>query len=422
MKKLKPSFYNLVLEGRENQRIMYNSLSKAYIQIDEGLLEKDNLNMEKLVITGKENIDLLIQMGFLVEDEENELDQIEYVYNKYYFSATSLNIILTPTLRCNFKCPYCFEAGYDSKWNEQELYFATLKKYAKKYFPMYNSVEISLFGGEPLLCKDAIFDFLEYIKKREYAKKITTSITTNGSLLDENVIDNLNKYNCRAVQITIDGTEKIHDANRIFKNGQGSFKLLINKIKLLVTRLDPITKIILRINLNNVSPKDVESTLELFDKKECNRIELLFRPIYQTHDYHETNLSKLKHLREYYEMGKKLGFSIVTNNYFYKTCEACGDDNFFYLMPDLSMWKCINDLSFEKAKIGKIIENGEVKINSSNLINWRKAANCFEDKNCKECKLLPDCYGGCVLHKAKSKSRLCKEFSMASLPYFYENS
>lgn len=77
MKKLKPSFYNLVLEGRENQRIMYNSLSKAYIQIDEGLLEKDNLNMEKLVITGKENIDLLIQMGFLVEDEENELDQIE---------------------------------------------------------------------------------------------------------------------------------------------------------------------------------------------------------------------------------------------------------------------------------------------------------------------------------------------------------
>ena len=39
-----------------------------------------------------------------------------------------------------------------------------------------------------------------------------------------------------------------------------------------------------------------------------------------------------------------MGYNIVKNNYYYKTCEACGDDNFFYLMPDLSMWKCINDL------------------------------------------------------------------------------
>ena len=47
-----------------------------------------------------------------------------------------------------------------------------------------------------------------------------------------------------------------------------------------------------------------------------------------------------------------MGYNIVKNNYYYKTCEACGDDNFFYLMPDLSMWKCINDLEHAEIVFG----------------------------------------------------------------------
>ena len=52
---------------------------------------------------------------------------------------------------------------------------------------------------------------------------------------------------------------------------------------------------------------------------------------------------------------------------------------------------------------------------------WNKLANCFSNSKCRECKLLPDCYGGCILYYAKNKERLCKEFSMSSLPYLYED-
>lgn len=422
MRKIKPSHYNIIVTNTQGKTTLYNSISKAYIEIDESLLDADNLSMKKILeLDEVDDIQLLSKLGFLINEDEDELEQIEYVYNKYYFNGTSLNIIITPTLACNFKCPYCFESGFESRWECKEDYFEVLKKYADKYFSLYNSIEISLFGGEPLLCKESIFSFLNYIEEKKLCKNLTISITTNGALIDNYVINNLNKFHCRAIQITIDGTEEKHNLNRIFKDNTKTFRLLIEKIKLLVKELDINTKIILRLNLKDVLPKEVKNTLEFFSREERKRISLLFRPIYQTNDYQEQNSSKLSDLNEYYKLGKNLGFSIVKNNYFYKTCEACGDDNFFYLMPDLSMWKCINDLSFNKARIGKINEKGEIKINASNLMYWNKLANCFSNSKCRECKLLPDCYGGCILYYAKNKERLCKEFSMSSLPYLYED-
>jgi len=58
-----------------------------------------------------------------------------------------------------------------------------------------------------------------------------------------------------------------------------------------------------------------------------------------------------------------------------------------------------------------------VQINYNNIVNWYSAANCFKDEKCLECKKLPDCFGGCVLHKRKKGNRSCKTFDMACLPY-----
>lgn len=171
--------------------------------------------------------------------------------------------------------------------------------------------------------------------------------------------------------------------------------------------------------MKDISINNVKETLMEFSEDDRKYINLLFRPIYETDCFKEKNSIGLTDLHEYFDLGKSLGYNIVRNNYYYKTCEACGDDNFFYLMPDLSMWKCINDLKYNNAKIGYIDQNGTVNINADNLIYWRKATDCFKDNECLNCKLLPDCYGGCILYKSKNNQRLCKEFTMASLPYLY---
>jgi radical SAM protein with 4Fe4S-binding SPASM domain len=110
----------------------------------------------------------------------------------------------------------------------------------------------------------------------------------------------------------------------------------------------------------------------------------------------------------------------LKNTYYHQSCEGCADNKFFYLMPDLTMWKWINDIDFKEACIGKIGEDGEAIINSNNNVNWSKSAlSCLKDEKCLNSKMLPDCLGGCVLYNCKNNKKNCKTFDMASLSYFY---
>ena len=88
-------------------------------------------------------------------------------------------------------------------------------------------------------------------------------------------------------------------------------------------------------------------------------------------------------------------------------------------MPDMSLWKCINDITFFDAKIGIIDETGIPQFYANSLLKWYDYSNCFKDEKCVECKHLPDCFGGCVLYRAKNGKRACKEFEMASLPFLF---
>ena len=411
---MKESKYNVYFE-HNNKEYIYNSISKAFAKID-----ANELNLERL--SDKEKM-LLEENGFLIDDSRDELEELEYVYNKYYYSSTSLNIILTPTLKCNFNCPYCFEKT-NAKMQERVDYYEVLKKYAAKYFKYYNSVEISLFGGEPLVQAKEIFDFLETVSMLKEKEKFdyTISITTNGSLLTEQIVRLLIKNNCRAIQITIDEYKEIHDKQRTYSNGRPSYDVIIANIKQLIKVLiekESNMKFILRLNLKDIGITDVRKTLSEFTEKEREHIELLFRPIYETNSYKENNSNKLDALTQFYDLGEAMGYSIVKSNYLYKTCEACGDDNFFYLMPDLTLWKCINNMETEVAKFGYISEDGQVNVNGNKLMEWRSYANCFKDENCRKCSKLPDCFGGCILQKAMTGRRLCKTFEMSSLPFLY---
>lgn len=413
---MKESFYNIEIEIN-GERYIYNSLTKAYLRIE-------NDSIKNFDDFSEDEINILKEQGFLIEDALDEIENVEYVYNKFYYSSTSLNIILTPTLACNFGCPYCFEKGMDSIKIHKD-YYDILRKYAKKYFRYYNNIEISLFGGEPLLHKKEIFRFMDFVRENQktYNYNLSLSITTNGSLMTEEVLGLLTENNCRAIQITIDGCQRIHDQQRIYKNGDPSYQELIRKIIMVVNYIrkhNLSLKLILRLNLKDVSVEEVRKTLEEFVIEDRKYISLLFRPIYETSCYNEINSNSLQELKDFFDMGNQMGYDIVKNNYYFKTCEACGDDKFFYLMPDLTMWKCINDLNFDAAKIGYIEKDGTIKINAEKLMQWRMFSDCFKDSKCRKCKLLPDCYGGCILYNAQNKERLCKEFAMSSLPYFYE--
>lgn len=419
---MKLSKYNII-KKLEQKILIYNSFTKASLFLDSNSnidVFKDISLFEKL---SDEEKKLLIENGFVIDDSRDELNELEYVFKQKYFDNSFQNIILVPTLGCNFNCPYCFEKEHSCGKDDIKKYFEILKKYAKKYFKQHNIIQISLFGGEPLLYINEALNFLSWVKldSQENNYSYFTSIVTNGSLLNKNILKSLLKYNLHILQITIDSDKETHDKTRIFKNGKPSFDLLINKINNLV----PYTinyekfKFVLRINLNNTTVSRVEKSLENIDENVRPYVHLLIRAVYNTKAYKEKNTNSVEQLLSYFKMGKKLGFKIVTDKYNYQSCEACGDTKCFYLMPDLTIWKCINDLDFKQSCIGKIDDSGEPVLIPENIVNWyKKCSSTFNDEKCLKCKKLPDCLGGCPLFKYKNNNnKSCRSFDMVCLPY-----
>lgn len=418
------SNYNII-KKYPDKVLVYNSFSKASIILKDDSNIDMFENIESFNKLSHEEKKILIDNGFVVDDNRDEFNEIKYIYEQKFFDTSILNIVLVPTLLCNFKCPYCCEKDYTCGEENVKKYFEILKKYAINNFSKHECVQISLFGGEPLIHIDECLKFLDWVKKdsKKNNYKYITSIVTNGSLLTENNLKALLDHNLYSLQITIDSDKENHDKMRIFKNNSPSFDFLIKKINMVITNSQNYKnfKFVLRINLNNTNVHKVRETLELIEKKNRSKVYLLIRAIYNTHAYNEYNTNNLGELKDYFDLGKELGFNILQEKYNYQTCEACGDRKFFYLMPNLSLWKCINDIGYKNGCIGELDENGNIQLIPENVISWYK--NCmsgFLDKECINCKMLPDCLGGCPLYKCKHEGKKnCRTFDMSCLPFIY---
>lgn len=416
----KCSMYNNVFLGKKEGFEIYNSMTKARISVD------DREYLEQVLVNGTDEstMQVLVENGFLVDEGLDEVSALRYVYNKRYFSTASLDIIMLPTMACNFNCPYCFEKpSLHIIKNESSNYFDVIEKYIVKQVTHFRHVNLNFFGGEPLLKRDEIKKFAKnvHILSDRLGFSIGSTIVTNGSLIDESVMESLILVNCNLMQITIDGAKAQHDGTRIFKNGVPSFDLLIDKIKFVASFVakNPSLRLLIRFNLNNTSINDVEETLNLFQPDIRKYISLLFRPVYETKEYHEENSNHYDGLDLFNQLGHDMGFSIYKNRRTYLSCEACGDTNVIHVLPDLSLWKCVNDLSFEAAKIGKLTEDGDVEWNANRVLEWYRYSDFLQDEKCKNCSMSPDCLGGCIRNHILTGRHRCGSFEALSSSYQY---
>lgn len=411
----------------ENKIEVYNSFTKARIYVKEkqyisNLISRDDSDF---TVEEKENIGILYKNGFIVQKLLNEKAMLKYVFNKKFFNQKELGLILLPTLSCNFNCQYCFEK-VDNKLVkvENENYYKIILKYIDNEIKNYKKIHFNFFGGEPLLTKYKIKDFIQDAKQLLEDRKIDydSSIVTNGSLLDEEIIKSLVQFRCKLIQITLDGNKSEHDRSRIFKDGSPSFDLLIQKIKLLISFLRKVNAditVLLRINLENSNLGDVQEILTEFNLDERKAISLLFRPVFNTKKYHEKNIVTYDMLDEFNKLGIEMGFKIFHNKRTFLSCEGCSDNNLIHILPDLSVWKCVNDLSSDEARIGQIDDKGKTIWDIVKIINWYNAADYLEDEKCENCSIAPDCSGGCVRKRIIYDKRFCGSVEALSSAYRY---
>lgn len=152
-------------------------------------------------------------------------------YNKEkYQQATSMLLNLTDD--CNCACTYCFVEQhphymtYEIAIDAVEYFVKHLKKIGKKG-------SITYFGGEPTLMWDKIIVPLTIYIKDNYSDLISLTMTTNGTLLNEERIKFMKDYNIYP-HLSIDGIKEVQDINRPLRNGKSNFDTLYPNIKILL--------------------------------------------------------------------------------------------------------------------------------------------------------------------------------------------
>lgn len=181
----------------------------------------------------------------IYDDAENEA----YIHQLVRMGTNKIELYLAEA--CNLRCRYCYVNANDAlnhglmPWEvaRQAIDFAFARA------GNADSVNITFFGGEPLLNKPVLKQAIAYSQQlgAEQGKTVGYSMTTNATLLDDDIIDLIKRYNF-GLMISLDGPQETHDAMRPFADGRGSFETATRNIKRLMARRRSVT---VRCTLSN---------------------------------------------------------------------------------------------------------------------------------------------------------------------------
>lgn len=296
------------------------------------------------------------------------------------------------TDRCNLRCKHCYQMDYtpsfDNSYEENIGVFEKLQEYTNK---RGKRLEISITGGEPLL-EEKLFQFIEYIKEK--VPDIRIFLLTNGTLLNEDIIEKIKKNELTGVQISLDGSDALtHDKIR----GKGSFDKACNAITCLVDK-KIYTSVHTVLQTENID--DIDNMVFLCDKLHVSRLTFSrLVPIGNAKQRKNSFLSADKIKKAYYhiyDLKVKKGFEFINlerdlwqiiDSNCGSTCPA--GTSSITLLHDGTVVPCRR----------VPIEIGNIKESSlDELLFYSKTVEDFElcsPVECENCKVFSTCKGGC---------------------------
>lgn len=178
-----------------------------------------------------DDIENLIRDGRLFADDTFEELAQQFKKRQGVIKAICLHVAHD----CNLACKYCFagKGEYDGpkglmslETGKRALDFLIEQSGTRK------NLEVDFFGGEPLLNWEVCKKLVEYGREQEkkYNKNFRFTLTTNGLLINDDVIDFCNREMSNVV-LSLDGRKKTNDMMRVSPNGSGSYDLIVNKFK-----------------------------------------------------------------------------------------------------------------------------------------------------------------------------------------------
>ncbi|MBQ4650636.1 MAG: thioether cross-link-forming SCIFF peptide maturase [Firmicutes bacterium] len=311
---------------------------------------------------------------------------------------------------CNLNCAYCF-ASQGKYHGDRALMSLETGKQALDFLiansgDRYN-LEVDFFGGEPLMNWDVVKEMVAYARsiEKQHNKNFRFTLTTNGMLIDDDVIEFANKEMSNVV-LSLDGRKEIHDRYRVDYQGKGSWEQIVPKFQKLVESRGG-KNYYMRGTFTHANPDFLEDIRQMLD---LGFTELSMEPVVcAAGDPSELTEEDLPIVLQQYEElaqlmlrcdeeGRPFTFyhymiDLTGGPCIYKRISGCGSGTeYMAVTPSGELYPCHQFVGEEKFRLGDIW-NG---VDNTAIQDEFMSCNVYARPECRDCWARLYCSGGCA--------------------------
>ena len=311
---------------------------------------------------------------------------------------------------CNLNCEYCF-ASQGKYHGERAIMTFEVGKRAIDFLVEHSgsrrNLEVDFFGGEPLMNWQVCKDIVAYARsiEKEKNKNFRFTLTTNGMLVDDEVIEFANRE-MHNVVLSLDGRKEVHDRLRRDYAGKGSYDVIVPKFQKFAEARGGKDYYMRGTFTHN----NVDFTNDIFHMADLGFTELSMEPVVcDPSDPSALTEADLPKLFEQYEIlakdmlrRKREGKPITFYHYMidlrngpciYKRISGCGSGTeYMAVTPWGELYPCHQFVGDEKYSMGNIWDG----VTNEAVRDQFKNCNVYARPECKDCWAKLYCSGGCA--------------------------
>lgn len=395
------SKYNYHLDYHGDKMLLYNTCSDQIMVVENKLFQlftECAENPQRLENLHPQFFESLNNKGFIVDDGVDEYEREVARLKDEAENNRCPQITINPTLDCNLRCWYCYEGHLCGSRMSEET-FNSVKLFLEKTLASdaTERMVVSFFGGEPLMYyREVVRPLIAFMEelKAKYNKNIDYYMTTNGTLLTKEVVDDLvDNRICLDLQVAFDGNESEHNKTKFFKDKSGSFAVVRDNVLYAVEKGLPVLVRCNYTDKNIDSFKDFVTEFESVKDKE--NVEFKFHKVWQAKG--SDNLHKS--LLAVKEAMSECDYTVSDQTGQKGTCYADKKRN-LVINYDGCIYKCTARNFKPEISIGKLTSGGDIVYNGR-ITKWSDVK--YKSAACRDCIIFPICGQTCTQNVMERK-------------------
>lgn len=408
---IKYSKYNIFSKIRESENhFILNLLTRNADILTPADAEKINQIQDGIPVSDTGFFKEFAEKGYLIDDQQ----EIKLYRNKYLDFIDSrekdeVQLFFVTNYSCNFACTYCYQDQYNNPDKElNDKVIDAFFRYIDSAFTGRRKY-ITIFGGEPLLSSPKQKKLITSLLEKATDAKLDVCIVTNGYTLAD-YVPVLKEGRIREIQVTLDGTDTVHNKRRFLKDGSGTFDKIVSGI-------DACLQNNLNVNLRMVIDKEnIENLKDLaqfaidkgWTKSPCFKTQIGRN--YELHHCQSApdklfnrislfegifNLTKeYPHIFQFYKPAYSISKFLAENgdlpDPLFDSCPACKTEWAFDFTGNI--YPCTATVGKADELLGTYYP--DVSLNAMQIDKW-ESRDVTLIPECKDCGVQLACGGGC---------------------------